>query len=136
MFQGLIRGIANDTVDNIIERILKDEYTENLFVLITAAQKLTVRAIIEACMRGESGQVLSRSLGSPNVQSPWNKVFLNPTQLFSLPTKDEFAVDTQVVIGKNALKPLKLSMPIMITGMSYGASLSLNAKVALAKELA
>lgn len=133
MFQSLIRGIANDTADNLMGRMLKDEYTENIFVLITAAQKLTVRAIIEACMRGESGEVLSRSLGSPNVQSPWNKLYLNPTQLFSLPTKDEFAVDTQVTIGKNAVKPLKLSMPIMITGMSYGASLSLNAKVALAK---
>lgn len=133
MFQSLIRGIANDTTDNIMERILRDEYKENLFVLITTAQKLTARAIIEACMRGESGQTLERSLGSPNVQSQWNKLYLNPTQLFSLPTKDEFAVDTQVTIGKNALKPLKLSMPIMITAMSYGASLSLNAKIALAK---
>lgn len=133
MFHNLIRSIANDTADGFMEKILKDQYKENLFVLITAAQKLTARAIIEACMRGETGQPIDRTLGSPNVQSPWNKLFLNPTQLFSLPTKDEFAIDTEVTIGKRAAKPLKLSMPIMVTAMSYGASLSLKAKIALAK---
>lgn len=133
MFQNLIRSIVNDTSDDLMERMLKDPYKENLFVLATTAQKLSARAIIEACMRGESGKVLDRSLGSPNVQSPWNKLFLNPTQLFSLPTKNETEIDTKIIIGKNAEKPLQLSMPIMITAMSYGASLSLKAKVALAK---
>lgn len=133
MLQSLIRSIANENTDNILEKMLTDEYRENLYVMVTAAQKLSVQSIIEASMRGETGKSLDRSYGSPNVQSPWNKLFLNPTQLFSLPTKDEGAIDTKTIIGKNAKKPLELSMPILITGMSYGASLSLEAKIALAK---
>ena len=133
MFQGIIRGLVNSASDEMMERLLKDPYNENLFVMATAAQKLTLKAIIEASMRGQSGQILKRAYGSPNVQSPWEKVFLNPTQLFSLPTHDNTPVNTGITIGKRAKKPLKLSMPIMITGMSYGGSLSLKAKVTLAK---
>lgn len=133
MFESLIRGIMNETSDKFMERLLTEPYESNLYVLVTAAQKMTLHAIVEAGIRGETGKALSRSYGSLNVQSPWNKVFLNPTQLFSLPTEDKEKVDTSVVIGKNTKKPIKLNMPIMITGMSYGASLSLNSKIALAK---
>lgn len=133
VFQGIIRSLVNSASDEMMERILKDPYNENLFVMATVAQKLTLRAIIEASMRAQSGQTLKRAYGSPNVQSPWEKLFLNPTQLFSLPTDDNTPINTGVTIGKNAKKPLELSMPIMITGMSYGGSLSLKAKVALAK---
>lgn len=133
MFENLIRNILNNASDDMLEKVLKDTYNENMFVMVTAAQKLTLRAIVEASMRAESGQILGRAYGSPNVQSPWEKVFLNPTQLFSLPTPESVSINTEVIIGKRAKKPLKLSMPIMITGMSYGGSLSLKAKVALAK---
>lgn len=133
MFQNLIRSITDDTADNLMERMLKDTYSENLFVMVTAAQKLKLRSIIEASLRGETGKVLARSYGSPNVQSPWEKVFLNPVQLFKLPTESTKDISMNVIIGKNAKKPLNLATPIMITGMSYGASLHLNAKIALAK---
>jgi glutamate synthase domain-containing protein 2 len=39
----------------------------------------------------------------------------------------------KTVIGPKAKKPLQLELPIMITGMSYGGSLSLPIKIALAK---
>ncbi|KYH28983.1 MULTISPECIES: FMN-binding glutamate synthase family protein [Clostridium] len=133
LFQGIIRSLINSASDEMMERMLKDQYNENLFVMATAAQKLTLRAIIEASMRAQSGQVLKRAYGSPNVQSPWEKLFLSPTQLFSLPTDDKSPINTGITIGKNAKAPLELSMPIMITGMSYGGSLSLKAKIALAK---
>jgi methylamine---glutamate N-methyltransferase subunit C len=133
MFESLIRGITNEAADKFMEKLLTEKYESNLYVLVTAAQKMTLHAIIEASMRGETGKALSRSYGSPNVQSPWPKVFLNPTQLFSLPAENNANIDTSVVIGKNTEKPIKLKMPIMITGMSYGGSLSLKAKIALAK---
>jgi CDGSH-type Zn-finger protein len=41
-------------------------------------------------------------------------------------------VGTELVIGPNAKKPLKLKIPLFVSDMSYG-SLSENAKVALAK---
>jgi glutamate synthase domain-containing protein 2 len=65
--------------------------------------------------------------------SPWDKILLNPKQLFTLPTEDYTKVNTKTIIGPNAKRPLVLDIPIMITGMSYGGSLSLPMKMALAK---
>jgi glutamate synthase domain-containing protein 2 len=42
-------------------------------------------------------------------------------------------VDTSVILGPQAKKPLHLKIPIMIGGMAYGGALSLKAKIALAK---
>ncbi len=132
MFENLIKSITDENSDKMLEKILTENYDKNLFVLVTAAQKFTLRAIIEASIRGETGKPLSRTYGSPNVQSPWEKIFLNPTQLFKLPTKDTNTIKTDVVIGKNCGRPLNLKMPVIITGMSYGGSLSMKIKEALA----
>ncbi|MCT8978580.1 FMN-binding glutamate synthase family protein [Clostridium sp. CX1] len=133
MIEGITGYVSNALIDNMLPKLLTTQYGENLFDTVTTAQKVTVHAALEACLRGELGKALERPLGSPNVHSYWSKLFLNPTQLFSLPTADNTTISTEVTIGKNAKKPLKLSMPIMISAMSYGGSLSLDAKVSLAK---
>ncbi|MEE8573784.1 MAG: glutamate synthase-related protein [Thermodesulfobacteriota bacterium] len=60
-------------------------------------------------------------------------VFL-PAQLMRPPLLEEEEVDTTLILGKKAKKPVKLEVPLMIGAMSFGA-LSKNAKVALAKAM-
>lgn len=84
-------------------------------------------------MRAQTGKALQRPFGSPVVRSPWDDILLTPRQLFQLPTATLDEISTATVIGKSAKKPLNLEIPIMITGMSYGGSLSLKLKMALAK---
>jgi glutamate synthase domain-containing protein 2 len=62
----------------------------------------------------------------------WEDIQFLPAQLACPPLKDEAEVDTQVVIGPRAKKPLVLEMPIFVSDMSFGA-LSREAKIALAK---
>lgn len=62
----------------------------------------------------------------------WDDIQFLPAQLASRPLMDEDSVDTGVVIGPNALKPLQLGIPIFVSDMSFGA-LSKKAKIALAK---
>ncbi|PKM88909.1 MAG: hypothetical protein CVU87_06525 [Firmicutes bacterium HGW-Firmicutes-12] len=50
--------------------------------------------------------------------SPWKKLLLNPVHLYRLPVENKVTIDTSVIIGKNAKKPLKLAVPIIISGMS------------------
>ncbi|MBX2797054.1 MAG: Rieske 2Fe-2S domain-containing protein [Myxococcales bacterium] len=52
-------------------------------------------------------------------------------QLHRLPLMEDEAVQTELVIGPRAAKPLRLQIPIFVSDMSYGA-LSEEAKVALA----
>ena len=119
--------------DETAVKLMTEEYSDNPLVLLTAAEKISPRVMIETTMRAEAGKELARPLGSPVMLSPWSKLYLNPKQLFELPTSDYTSISTSTVIGPKAKKPLRLDIPILITGMSYGGSLSLQMKMALAK---
>jgi len=133
MLHWLLMKLMDPVFDETTAKMMTEDYADNPFLMVTVAEKLSPRALVEAAMRAESGKPLSRPLGSPVVLSPWQQLLLNPKQLFRLPAPDYTQVDTSTIIGPQAAKPLKLSMPVMITGMSYGGSLSLAMKIALAK---
>ena len=129
----MVMNLLNPMVDDAMIKMMTEDYPDNPFLMVTIMEKLTPRALFEAGMRAESGKELKRPFGSPVVLSPWEKILLSPRQLFSLPTSTIMDIDTKTVIGPNCKKPLNLDIPIMITGMSYGGSLSLQIKTALAK---
>ena len=133
MMKKILLKMMNPFFDQYTLDFFTKEYSSNPFVMLTAAEKMGLKNIVEAQMRAETGKVLSLPYGSNIKFSPWDKLLLNPRQLFNLPTKYVSQINTETIIGKNCKKPLKLSMPIMVTGMSYGGSLSFNMKVAVAK---
>ena len=80
---------------------------------------------------GHHGAV--ESMGVPRTELPdWDDIQLLTAQLATPPLLDEEHVGTEVVIGPNAQKPLKLKIPLFVSDMSFGA-LSESAKVALAR---
>ncbi|HWJ02195.1 MAG TPA: FMN-binding glutamate synthase family protein, partial [Verrucomicrobiae bacterium] len=133
MLGWLTMKLMDPLMDDAMLKMLTEDYPDNPFLMMTIAEKITPRAMIEACMRAEKGTELERPLGSPVVLSPWEQILMNPRQLFELPTPSLNDISTKTVIGPRAKRPLELDIPIMITGMSYGGSLSLQMKMALAK---
>ena len=133
MMNWILMKLMNPLADNLTRAILNQDYPTNPAEIITVADKLGPRVIIEAGMRAQTGKALQRPFGSPVVRSPWDKILLTPRQLFQLPTETLDEISTATTIGKTARRPLKLDIPIMITGMSYGGSLSLKMKMALAE---
>jgi len=80
---------------------------------------------------GHHGEV--SAMGVPRDQLPlWDDIQLLAAQLHRPPLLDDHPVGTDVVIGTNAQKPLKLDIPLLVSDMSFGA-LSEPAKVALAR---
>jgi len=80
---------------------------------------------------GHHGSV--SAMGVPRQQLPcWEDVLLLTAQLARKPLLDDAAVGSDVVIGPNAKKPLRLEIPLFVSDMSFGA-LSREAKIALAK---
>ncbi|MEP4554445.1 glutamate synthase-related protein [Tateyamaria sp.] len=72
------------------------------------------------------------SMGVPRNELPdWDDIQILTAQLAKPPLLDDDAVGTDVVIGPNAKKPLRLDIPLFVSDMSFGA-LSETAKVALA----
>ncbi len=67
-----------------------------------------------------------------NTLPKWENIQVLPAQMAKKPLMDDHEVKTEVVIGPNAKKPLKLDIPIFVSDMSFGA-LSREAKIALSK---
>jgi glutamate synthase domain-containing protein 2 len=79
---------------------------------------------------GHHGKV--DAMGVPRDELPkWDDIQLLTAQLYKAPLLDHDAVGTDVVIGPNAQKPLRLKIPLFVSDMSFGA-LSEPAKIALA----
>jgi len=73
------------------------------------------------------------AMGVPRGQLPtWDDLQFVVGQLHKLPLLDEELVGTDLTIGPNAAKPLKLDIPLFVSDMSFGA-LSEEAKIALSK---
>jgi nitrite reductase/ring-hydroxylating ferredoxin subunit len=80
---------------------------------------------------GHHGPVTSMGVSREELPK-WDNIQFVTAQLARKPQLDEVAVATEVVIGPNADKPLRLEIPLFVSDMSYGA-LSEEAKVALSK---
>lgn len=66
-----------------------------------------------------------------NILPKWEDIQFLPAQLWKKPLLDEDEVYTETIIGPKAKKPMKLSIPIFVSDMSFGA-LSKEAKISLA----
>ena len=100
-----------------------DEEPHNAYIQKLAREGLT--------RLGHHGAV--SAMGVPAGELPrWDDIQFVTAQLATKPLLDDAPVDTAVVIGPNAEKPLRLDIPLFVSDMSFGA-LSEEAKVALAR---
>ena len=73
------------------------------------------------------------SMGVPRAELPhWDDIQLLVAQFARKPLMESDPVTTELVIGPNAARPLRLEIPLFVSDMSFGA-LSEEAKIALAK---
>ncbi len=80
---------------------------------------------------GHHGKV--DAMGVPGGELPkWDDIQLLTAQLHKAPLLDDDVVGTDVVIGPNAKRPLRLKIPLFVSDMSFGA-LSEPAKLAMAR---
>ena len=80
---------------------------------------------------GHHGQTTAMGVERSSLPD-WDAIQFLPAQLSKKPLLDDEHVDSCVIIGPNARKPLKLAMPLFVSDMSFG-SLSREAKLALSK---
>ncbi|MBQ9026237.1 MAG: alpha-hydroxy-acid oxidizing protein [Methanobrevibacter sp.] len=85
--------------------------------------------IHEISLKGES---IVSSMATDLSMPGWDDILILGCNLNPLPLERDEKVNTRTVIGANALKPMIIETPIIISHMSYGA-LSKEAKIALAK---
>lgn len=79
---------------------------------------------------GHHGAVAAMGVPPPELPC-WDDIQILTAQLAKPPLLDDASVSTDVVIGPNAQRPLRLEIPLLVSDMSFG-SLSAPAKQALA----
>jgi len=73
------------------------------------------------------------AMGVPIPELPrWKDIQILAAQMATKPLMENIPVGTELIIGPNAKKPLKLDIPLFVSDMSFGA-LSQEAKIALSK---
>ncbi len=80
---------------------------------------------------GHHGRVDAMGVRRAELPS-WDDIQLLTAQLHRVPLLDDAAVGSELVIGPDTRRPLRLETPLFVSDMSFGA-LSLEAKVALAR---
>lgn len=119
-----------------MKRIMKDRYSENIWEMVTAMTRIPPRVVVENSLRAHSGKVIKRPFGTPRKFLNFEGLIFSPAQLATLPAHEDTPVDTKIVIGPRAQKPLPLDIPLLLAPMGYGVALSEKAKIAMAKAMA
>lgn len=134
MMRPLVTRMMNHIMDYAFGRVVDLDYTKNPFGVLNVMRHAGPQNFIETLMRAHQGEPIQRPMGSPRQMSPWDDLLFQPVYLAPrLPTPDVKSIDTKVVLGPMASKPLEVQIPVLITAMSYGGALSVEAKVALAR---
>ena len=114
--------------------ILSDSYQENISELLPGLRHMGIQNMIENSLRAETGTVLDRPLGGSSKKWPnLDPITFIPAQTSPFPVNGEEDVDISITIGPKAKKPMDIKIPLMISGMGYGISLSEQARLSLAK---
>lgn len=114
--------------------ILTDNYQENIMELMPGLRHMGVQNVIENTLRAQTGMPIFRPIGGsakkwPNLDS----ITFIPAQTSPFPIDREEEIDVAITIGPNAKKPMTIKIPLMISGMGYGLSLSERARLSLAE---
>ncbi len=114
---------------------LQIQSAEKKPIAIATTEEPTVEFIHQLAREGLSklghhGRMTS--MGVPRHLLPhWDDIQVMVAQMATKPLLEDVAVTTELVIGPQAKKPLRLKIPLFVSDMSFG-SLSEEAKVALA----
>jgi len=80
---------------------------------------------------GHHGKVSAMGVPAPELPA-WNDIQILTAQLATRPLADDAPIDSSLVIGPRAKRPLRLEIPLFVSDMSFGA-LSEESKIALAR---
>ncbi|MFP3124632.1 FMN-binding glutamate synthase family protein [Ectobacillus funiculus] len=127
------RWIMKRIVKQMGKILLTDSYQENLMELMPGFRHMGIQNMLENSLRAETGDVLHRPLGSSKKWPHLDPITFIPAQTSPFPIDGEEDVDVAVTIGPKAKKPMKIKIPLMISGMAYGIALSEEVRLSLAE---
>lgn len=117
----------------ISTRFMTEPYENNLWEVFSAGARTGPQTIVETNMRSQTGQKVLRPFGGPKKFPDFSHIMFDVAQLDRFPVSEDVEIASSVVLGPQAGQPMRLDIPVIISGMAYGFGLSEKAKLALAK---
>lgn len=96
-------------------------------------KKISWGLLFESMQRAETGKSLLRPFGRPEQLFDLTNIQFSPRYLHQQPLEDDREVQTGVVIGPKAKKPLKLDIPIVFGGMAAYNAFSSRTLIGMAR---
>ncbi len=106
---------------------------QNVWEIFSSGRRYNPFNIVQNALRSEQREAIVRSMGTPHKLVKFDGLMFLPAQLAITPTKEDYKIKTDTVIGPRANRPLKLPIPLMVAGMGVGTALSESMKLAIAK---
>ncbi|MBX6350722.1 MAG: FMN-binding glutamate synthase family protein [Clostridia bacterium] len=120
-------------VRRFIRSVLNRPISDTLAELYVSTKSTTLMQLLYLSIRAATGDVVIRPMGSARPAKGFDDLAFVPAQLARAPLADAEPVELECVIGRRAARPLRMRLPIMISGMAYGLALTRNARLALAR---
>ncbi len=127
------RRIIQRAVKHFGTILLTDSYQENVLEILPGLQHMGIQNTLENSLRAEAGNLLHRPLGSSKKWPHLDPLTFIPAQTSPFPIDSDEEIDMSVTIGPKAKRPMTIHIPLMISGMGYGISLSDRARLSLAE---
>jgi len=132
---GTHQSLSSDSVGRALPVVSNQDADTAPTPAVTAEEPTVVRIHEMAknglTKTGHHGEMVS--MGVPRNQLPkWDDMQLLVGQFANKPLMEDAEVNTELVVGPRAKKPLTLARPLFVSDMSFGA-LSQEAKIALAQ---
>lgn len=129
---GALRFLATQLARQGIKIIMTDPYGANLAELLTASKRSGVQTILETNLRAQRAEVLQRPLGSHRKFIEFDGLMFISGHLDRRALPHTIPINTQVIIGPQAKKPLLVDTPLLVSGMAYKKALTAQMKYAFA----
>ncbi len=129
----MTNGIFENMLHTVVSKLLDEMATVQKVKALPMVSDWSWLEVARIGKRAKDGKPLSEPEGSNRHLLGMGDLMFLPAQLARLPLMESDPVDTTVVIGPQAQKPLQVANPVLITAMGYGVSVSKQAKIAMAK---
>ncbi|MBE3555593.1 MAG: FMN-binding glutamate synthase family protein [Firmicutes bacterium] len=116
-----------------LKRLFSSTYAHNPAEMANVLRRSGMQRLVENELRAEGGSVVQRPMGSSRPLALLDEIAFDPAVLWRRPLAYDAKVETQLVLGPKAQKPLVLQIPLLLGAMGYGVAISKPAAIALAK---
>lgn len=125
----LLPWIVRHAVRAVLTRPMSDTLAE-LYVSTRSTAPLD---LLYTSLRSATGHLVIRPMGSAKPVRGFDDLALIPAQLAARPRRAPEPVDLSVTLGRRARRPLRLPLPLYLSGMAYGLAVTRATRLALAK---